>query len=77
MENEMAVKGTIIIDRQICKGCGICVINCTSKALALSREVNGKGYNYVYIANDNCTGCTNCAVVCPDSAIVKVYRSRI
>ena len=77
MENEMAVKGTVIIDRQICKGCGICVINCPSKALALSREVNGKGYNYVYIANDNCTGCTNCAVVCPDSAIVKVYRSRV
>ena len=73
----MAVEGTIIVDNERCKGCGICVINCPTKTLSLSKEVNGKGYNYVYMAKEGCIGCANCAVVCPDSAIVEVYRGRV
>ena len=53
----MAVEGTIIVDKERCKGCGICVINCPTKTLSLSREVNGKGYNYVYMAKEGGIGC--------------------
>lgn len=77
MQNKMAVKGTIVVDSERCKGCGVCVVNCPTKTLSLSKNVNGKGYNYVYMATDGCIGCANCAVVCPDSAIVKVYRGKV
>lgn len=68
------VKGAIKVDIDKCKGCGVCVVACPSSVIALAKEVNGKGYNYAYMANpDECTGCTNCAVVCPDT-VITVYR---
>ena len=37
------------------------------EVIAMSPEVNSKGYNYAEAVNmDVCTGCMNCAVVCPD-----------
>jgi 2-oxoglutarate ferredoxin oxidoreductase subunit delta len=39
----------------------------------MSQGLNLKGYRYVQLKNDTCTGCINCAIVCPDSAIT-VYR---
>ena len=73
----MALKGAIIIANERCKGCGVCIDNCPVNTIALSKEVNGKGYNYAYMANpENCTGCTNCATVCPDSCI-SVYRVKV
>lgn len=38
------IKGTIVVDRERCKGCGVCVSVCPCDVLALSAEVNGKGY---------------------------------
>lgn len=73
----MAFKGAIVVDIEKCKGCGVCVANCPTDTIALHKEVNSKGYNYLYMANpDNCTGCTNCATVCPD-AVITVYRVKI
>ena len=73
----MAVKGAIVVDTEKSKGCSVCIANCPTQTIALSAEVNGKGYNYAYMANpDNCTGCTNCATVCPD-AVITVYRVKI
>ena len=39
----------------------------------LSASFNDKGYRFVELINDECTGCANCALVCPEAAI-KVYR---
>ncbi len=72
---EMAVKGTIIIDTELCKGCELCVLACPQKGLILSDKINLKGYRVVELYMDNCTGCVNCALVCPDSAIT-VYREK-
>lgn len=70
------IKGTIIVDVERCKGCGICVPACPTDTLALAVQVNGKGYSYSYMANpDNCIGCANCAVMCPDSCIT-VYKQK-
>ncbi|MCE5304634.1 MAG: ferredoxin family protein [Chloroherpetonaceae bacterium] len=65
--------GEIIIDKDICKGCELCVDACPEKTLALSTKINSKGYNFVIKVQDNCTGCMNCALICPDS-IFTVYR---
>ncbi len=71
------VKGTLTIDVERCKGCGVCVEACPASVLELAPTVNGKGYNYLRMAlADGCTGCANCAIVCPDSCIT-VYREAL
>ena len=73
----MARKGAVVVDMEKCKGCGVCVVNCPTNTLALHKEVNGKGYNFSFMANpDACTGCTNCATVCPDT-VITVYRINV
>jgi 2-oxoglutarate ferredoxin oxidoreductase subunit delta len=68
------VRGAVVVENELCKGCNLCVVACPQNVLALHKEVNSKGYHYSYMANpEACTGCTNCAVVCPDSCIT-VYR---
>ncbi|MFO8002434.1 MAG: 4Fe-4S binding protein [Marinilabilia sp.] len=71
------VIGTIEVDTETCKGCSLCVVACPTDVIELADKVNGKGYNYAYMANpDACNGCTNCALVCPDSCIT-VYRKKV
>ncbi|MBE9468930.1 MAG: ferredoxin family protein [Bacteroidetes bacterium] len=71
------VKGTIVVDKEKCKGCGLCVVACPQDVIELAKEVNGKGYNFAYMAKpDLCIGCANCAQVCPDS-IITVYQTKI
>ena len=68
------VRGAVVVDIEVCKGCNLCVVACPTQTLSLHRNVNSKGYHHSYMENpDNCTGCTNCAAVCPDSCI-SVYR---
>jgi 2-oxoglutarate ferredoxin oxidoreductase subunit delta len=70
----MAMKGAIVVDREKCKGCGVCVSNCPLQVIALTAAVNSKGYPTAHMAlPEVCTGCANCATVCPDS-VITVYR---
>jgi 2-oxoglutarate ferredoxin oxidoreductase subunit delta len=69
------VKGRVEIDIQKCKGCELCTVVCKENTLALSKEINNKGYRYIVTVNDDCTGCINCALVCPD-AVIRVYRTK-
>ncbi|HHJ11441.1 MAG TPA: 4Fe-4S dicluster domain-containing protein [Bacteroidetes bacterium] len=71
------VKGAIVVDTERCKGCELCVISCPTHVIAMSKNVNSKGYHYAYMENpDACNGCTNCAVVCPDG-VITVYRMKV
>lgn len=68
-------RGAVVVDKERCKGCRLCVVSCPTKTLALAREVNGKGYNFAYMEKPAaCIGCTNCATVCPDS-VITVYKT--
>ena len=71
---ERKVKGRVEIAIQKCKGCELCTVTCKEQALSLSEAINGKGYRYVIANNDLCTGCVNCALICPD-AVITVYRT--
>jgi 2-oxoglutarate ferredoxin oxidoreductase subunit delta len=72
-------RGKIIIDRERCKGCHICISACPQKVIFASKKLNLKGYYPAECResetdeNRRCTGCTMCALVCPDVAI-EVYR---
>ena len=42
----MAFKGAIEVDTQKCKGCSVCIENCPTKSIQLSKSVNNKGLSY-------------------------------
>ncbi len=69
------VRGTIEVNVETCKGCELCIDACPQESMALSKEINKQGYHYAVLIKDNCTGCINCALVCPD-AVITVYRTR-
>ena len=70
--------GYVEVNRDHCKGCDLCVVSCPTDVLELEpREVNDRGYHYVYMKNpDNCIGCANCGYVCPDACLT-VYNKRV
>ncbi|MCL2296576.1 MAG: 4Fe-4S binding protein [Methanomassiliicoccaceae archaeon] len=59
------------IDKNLCKGCEMCVISCPRKILALNKtEINAMGYHPAHITDpQKCTGCGSCAIMCPDVVI--------
>lgn len=68
--------GKVEIIKERCKSCGYCVKYCPKQVLAVGKEVNSKGYEYVYPANpDDCIGCAICGRICPDGAI-DVYKDK-
>jgi 2-oxoglutarate ferredoxin oxidoreductase subunit delta len=69
--------GTIIVDIERCKGCGLCIAACPQKVLAFSGTLNKSGYDAVTMEKpEACVGCAFCAMTCPDIAI-SVYREKV
>lgn len=68
-------KGTVSIQTDRCKGCGLCVQACPQHVLSLTDTLNARGYHHVQLdeRDGHCTGCGICALVCPDVAFT-VYR---
>jgi len=65
--------GEIQIDRERCKGCGLCIQVCPRQSISLSQQANRMGYLFAEPCGSGCTGCALCALMCPDVAI-EVYR---
>ncbi len=67
--------GRIVLNRDKCKACYLCVDACPKKVLAQDTAVNVLGYYPVKVnKEEDCIGCAMCARVCPDIAIEKVYK---
>lgn len=67
--------GLIKIDKEVCKGCELCIHFCPKKLIDLDEGYNSKGYSFSRFKDDNneCIGCALCAKFCPDTAI-EVWR---
>jgi 2-oxoglutarate ferredoxin oxidoreductase subunit delta len=63
-------KFVIKINKELCKGCELCIEFCPKNALEMSKQLNSKGYQYAtYKFPDKCIGCKQCAEICPEAAI--------
>jgi len=54
---------TLYVEKELCKGCGICVAFCPKNVLALENE------KIVIKDRDACIQCGQCELRCPDYAI--------
>lgn len=70
------VHGRVSINIQRCKACELCIRECKENALSLGDSLNLKGYRFIVADNNRCTGCVNCALVCPD-AVITVFRTPV
>lgn len=68
-------KGTVHIQTDRCKGCGLCIQACPQHVLVLADAFNARGYRHAQLDehDGHCIGCGICAIVCPDVAFT-VYR---
>lgn len=60
----------VVINKEKCKGCLLCVSFCPKGLLIVDTELNTKGIRPVKLKEAaGCIGCAQCAVICPDCCI--------
>ena len=68
-------RGFVRMDREECKGCGLCITACPPHCLLLESGLNPYGVHPARYAGDGCTGCGICFYVCPEPGAITVYRA--
>lgn len=70
---EESLLNIITIDRDGCKGCGLCIEVCPKKILRFDTStLNVLGYHPVF-ADEGCIACGFCAIICPDM-VFSIYK---
>ena len=74
---EKKKKGKLTIDKELCKGCYLCISSCPQKVIRISNRLNQQGYYPAEFKENqekgkSCVACALCATICPDVAI-EVY----
>jgi 2-oxoglutarate ferredoxin oxidoreductase subunit delta len=67
-------RGSIHVDIEECKGCGLCMEACPPKVISLSERLNHYGYRTATYAGSGCTGCGICFFACPEPGAITVLR---
>lgn len=57
------------LNKDLCKGCGLCIEVCEPGALEFSSELGPYGSYVIQPSEAACTGCQQCVDICPDRAI--------
>ena len=70
----MARRGKVIIHKDLCKGCLLCIKACPLKVLETDIHINVLGcYPTKPAHTEKCIACGNCFEVCPD-ACIEIYE---
>lgn len=64
----------ITINKSKCKSCYLCEDVCPKKCIQKSDEIGKTGLAVVEFKDNGCIACKQCALVCPDIAIVEVVK---
>ncbi len=66
-------RGRVVVIKDRCKGCELCVRYCPRDVLRMSQTFNSRGYYFPEaVEEQNCVNCHFCEVLCPDFAIFSV-----
>ncbi len=58
------------IDKNLCKGCELCIPVCHCDSLEMGETLNVYGLPPAYFKEGHpCSGCRHCAIMCPEAAI--------
>jgi len=68
-------KGEVIINEQLCKGCGYCAHFCSRGVIEIPGDkFSSQGYSLPVLAHpEECNGCGICGWLCPAFAM-EVYK---
>ena len=72
----MAARGSVKINIEECKGCGLCIESCPPKCLDFSTEMSPYGVHPAHYKGDGCTGCGICFYCCPEPGGIEVFRQK-
>jgi len=73
-KKENKISGSIEIEADLCKGCGLCVEACPMGVLKMSEYFNKMGYHPVEYVQEGCTGCGICFYVCPEPGTLTIFK---
>ena len=60
--------GIPVIDKKRCTGCGLCALDCETKALKVN-QVSGKETYQLLFREEACNACRICQEVCPEHCL--------
>ena len=67
-------KGSVAINADECKGCGLCVVSCALGVLSQSDSLNRYGYHPAVYTGNGCNGCGLCFYACPEPGAITVFK---
>jgi len=74
MDSSKPDKGSVAINADECKGCGLCVVSCALGVLDQSDALNRYGYHPAEYTGHGCNGCGLCFYACPEPGAITVYK---
>jgi len=75
-KSQTKLKHKVMIKKDKCKGCGLCIVYCPVKHLEFSAKLNKKGVKFAKEKKTNqCIGCGFCFDMCPECCI-EVYEEK-
>ena len=63
----------LIMDKEKCTGCGLCTIDCPTKALTISQNGEGDTYQFLF-RREACNTCGVCEKSCPENCLQLVEQ---